>query len=178
MGVGISFNDGDDVVLKGATDGTLIGNTGSRLDTTAVISSITATVTGSLSPNFRIDQVGAISLVTGSYTTIYNYTGSGYIVGYSCEFNNAAILFRMQIDGQSVITNTSLTTLGGYQVTSNSTDRRQAGSGIVVNGANIDFSTRPPIRFTTSINLAADANGGAALSHSLSQALIYIVKDT
>lgn len=160
-------------------DGTIIGNSSDRLKVETTISAITGSVSASYSSKTRVDLVtGSVNLSTGSFTTCYNYSGSGFLLGFSAEFNNAGIIPRLRIDGEDVFTGQSLTTYGGFQVTSNSTDRRQIGSGMVINGANIDFSLRQPIRFTSSVNLAADANGGVILTRQMSQALFYIVKET
>lgn len=179
MGGSMSLGEGDDIQIKGATTATLIGNVGDRLKVDSAITAVTAAVSASFSSKTRVDLVTTpINLTTGSYTPVYSYSGTGFLLGFSAEFNNAAILFRLQVDGENVLTAQSLTTLGGFQVTSNSTDRRQSGSGIVINGANIDWSLRNPIRFTTGIVLAADANGGVLLTRQLTQALVYIVKET
>lgn len=167
------------VFLAGYTDGTPVGNSGSRLLVDTAISSVTGAISASFSSKSRVDLVTTpVNLVTGSYTTVYSYTGSGYLIGYNLEFNNTSILFRMQVDGETVTTNNTLATLGAFQVTANTTDRRQNGQGIVVNGANIDFSFRSPIRFTGSVTLSADANGGVILARQLSQGVVYIVKET
>lgn len=155
--------------LEGASDLTKIGNAGDRLKVTGA----------ELSSKLRVDLVTTpVLLANGSYTTVYSYAGSGILLGLSLEFNNAAVLFRFQLDGESVTIGNSITMLGGFQATSNSTDRRQSGSGIVVNGAFIDISFRQPMRFATSVNVAADANGGVLLTRQLTQAMIYIVKET
>lgn len=165
--------------IVGGTDSTIIGNISDRLKVDTTLSSITGAVTASFSSKTRVDLVTTpVNLVTGSYTSVYSYTGSGYLIGLSAEFNNAAILFRLQVDGENIVTAVSITTLGGFQATSNTTDRRMNGQGIIVNGANIDVSFRQPIRFTSSIIIAADANGGILLSRQLTQALVYIIKET
>lgn len=165
--------------ITGGTDGTTIGNTSDRLKVDTSISTITGAVTASFSSKSRVDLVTTpVILTTGSYTTVYSYSGTGFLVGLSAEFNNAGILFRLQIDGENIITASSLTTLGGFQSTSNSTDRRQSGSGIVINGANIDWSHRSPWKFASSVTIAADANGGAVSTRQLTQAMIYIIKET
>lgn len=165
--------------IKGATDGTGIGNTGNRLNVDTSISSITGAVSASFSSKTRVDLVTTpVNLSTGSYTTCYSYSGTGLLLGISAEFNNAAILFRLQVDGENILTAQTLSTLGGFQATSNTTDRRQNGQGVVINGANIDISFRQPIRFTSNVTIAADAGGGVILTRQLSQALVYIVKET
>lgn len=181
MGGTLTFNndDGDSSFVKGGTDSTLIGNVSDRLKVETAISSVTGAISASFSSKSRVDLVtSAVSLTTGSYTTCYSYSGSGYLIGLSAEFNNAAILFRLRVDGEDILTGNSLTTLGAFQATSNTTDRRQNGQGVVINGANIDFSFRSPIRYTSSVVIAADANGGVLLTRQMSQALVYIVKET
>lgn len=166
-------------VIQGGTDGAAIGNTGDRLKVDTSISSVTGAVTASFSSKARIDFVTTpVNLTTGSYVTCYSYSGTGYLIGFSAEFNNTGILFRLQVDGENILTGQSFATLGGFQATTNTSDRRQNGQGIVVNGSNIDFSFRSPIRFTSNITIAADANGGVIFARQMSQAIIYIVKDT
>lgn len=165
--------------IKGATDGTGIGNVGDRLKTDNVISAITGAVSASFSSKTRVDLVTTpVNLVTGSYTTCYSYSGTGLLLGLSAEFNNSASLFRLQVDGENILTAQTIATLGGFQATSNTTDRRQNGQGVIINGANIDISFRQPIRFTSNVTIAADAGGGVILTRQMSQALVYIVKET
>lgn len=166
-------------VINGGTDGTPIGNTSDRLKVDTTLSSITGAVTASFSSKTRVELVTTpVNLSTGSFTNYYSYSGSGYIIGFSSEFNNAAIIPRFTVDGENIFTGNSLTTLGGFQATSNTTDRRMNGQGIVINGANIDVSFRQPVRFASTISLSADANGGVLLTRQLTQALIYIIKET
>lgn len=181
MAGSLTFNpdDGNSTQLLGADGTTVIGNTGDRLKTDVSISSITGAVSTSFSSKTRVDMVtSAVNLTTGSYTTCYSYSGSGLLIGLSAEFNNSAILFRLRVDGEDILTGQSFSTLGGFQATSNSTDRRQSGSGVVINGANIDISFRQPIRFASSVVIAADAGGGVLLTRTMSQAMVYIVKET
>lgn len=175
----LSNDDNDDVKLKGGTDATIIGNVGDRLKTDNTISGITGSITASFSSKMRVDTVTTpVILTTGSFVTCYSYSGSGNILGFSAEFNNSNIVPRFTVDGENIFTGATLSTWGGFQVASNSTDRRQSGSGIVTNGANIDWSLRQPLKFNTSISITADANGGAASSRQLTQFLIYIEKVT
>lgn len=155
------------------------GVIGDRLKVTTEISSITGAVTASFSSKIRVELVTVpVTLSTGSFTNYYSYTGSGYVIGWSAEFNNSAIVPRFTVDGENILTGYTCATLGGFQATSNSTDRRQAGAGLVVNGANVEFSFKQPIRFATSFSLSADANGGGLLARQLTQALIYVIKET
>lgn len=170
------YNDFDDTRIKGNTDDTYIGNVSDRLKVDANFSN---SVTGSYSSKARLDaSLSSVTLSTGSYTTIYNYSGTGYLIGFSVEFNNSSIIPRLQVDGETIFDTLTTSQWSSLQVTNNSTDRRQSGSGLVVSGANIDFSFRNPIKFTSGINIAADANGGVVLSRTATAYLVYIVKET
>lgn len=165
--------------ITGGTDGTKIGNTSDRLRVDATLSSISSAVTSSFSSKTRVDLVTTpVTLTTGSFVSYYTYSGSGYIIGWSSEFNNTAIIPRFQVDGENIFTGSTLATLGAFTATSNTTDRRLNGQGIIINGSNIDVSFRSPIRFTTSVTLSADANGGVLLARNLTQAMIFIIKET
>lgn len=119
-------------------------------------------------------QTLAIAIPDVVYTTIYTYTGVGRLIGFNLEFNNSAVIVRVQIDGETVMDNTSLTTLNALAATANTNDRRQNGQGIVTAGAIIDFSFRLPIRFNTSITISATGNGAA---RTFNQGMIYISKE-
>lgn len=159
--------------------GNKAGVTGDRLKVDTTISSISGAVTASFSSKTRIDLITTpVVLSTGVYTSVYSYTGTGYLIGFSTEFNNSSISVRVQVDGENVLTGSTLATLGGFNVTTNSTDRRQSGSGIVVSGSNLDWSFKQPIRFTGNITISADAGGGGVGARQLSQAVVYIIKET
>lgn len=175
---GIAFQNSV-ATLQGNTDGTKIGNIADRLKVETAIGSVTGAISASYSSKTRVDLITTpVTLVTGSYINVYSYSGTGLLIGISAEFNNTAILCRLRIDGEDLTTGQSLATLGGFQATTNTSDRRQNGQGIIINGSNLDISFRQPIRFTSSVVLSADANGGVLLARQLSQALIYIVKET
>lgn len=174
-----TLNGNTPIQLTGGTDGTLVGNVSDRLKVETTISGVTGAITSAFSSKTRVDFVTTpVNLTTGSYVTCYSYSGSGYLIGFSAEFNNTSILFRYQVDGENILTGQSFATLGGFQATTNTSDRRQNGQGIVINGSNIDFSFRSPVRFTSNITISADANGGVLFARQMSQAIIYIVKET
>lgn len=111
----------------------------------------------------------------GGYTTVYTYSGTGYLLGFNLEFNNTDCVVKVVVDGDTIMDGNSIATLNSLLVTANSTDRRQSGSGIITSSATIDFSFRFPIKYLTSLTISA-ATG--ATSRTFSQGMIYIVKDT
>lgn len=112
-----------------------------------------------------------------TYTTIYTYTGSGLLVGYSHEYNNVAIIEKLVVDGNTVFDGVDISTLNGFLVTANTVDRRQNGQGLTTLSAAIDFSMRQPIRFTASVVISARLTSGA-VAKTFSQGIVYIQKDT
>lgn len=164
--------------LSGGTDGTTVGNTSDKLKVDATISGITGGVSSAFSSKLRIEpQVNGITLAANVYTVVYTYTGSGLIIGFNLEFNNTNIIVRLKVDGETIMDTTTLATLNGLLATSNNAARYQAGHGIVTNSSTIDFSFRSPIKFTSSIEIAANANSGL-FTRNFNQGIVYIQKDT
>jgi hypothetical protein len=90
----ISQND-DAQEIKGASDGTLIGNVGDRLKVDA---SISQSVSDSLP---RVNQGMDLSLnkSNGAWLSMTSYTGSGLFLGAACHFDNENVQVRLLIDG-------------------------------------------------------------------------------
>lgn len=163
--------------ITGGTDGTAIGNASDRLKVD--IASVSGTVTASFSSKIRAEaSFTTIALSTGSFTNIYTYSGTGFLHGFNIEFNNASIIPRLQIDGETVFSAFSISQWNSLLGTGNDAARRQAGGGIVTSGSTIDFSMKQPIKFNSSVTISADANGGVLLSRNFTQGLFYISKET
>lgn len=161
----------------GGTDGTAIGNNSDRLKVDSAITSVTGT--GSISSKLRIVPItSAVTLSTGSYTTCYTYSGSGLLMGFNIEFNNVNVIPRLQIDGETIFDSTTISTYGSLLVTANDANRRQNGTGLVVSSSTLDFSFKVPIKYSSSITISADGNGGVLFSRQFSQGMIYLTKDT
>lgn len=66
MGGNLTFNDNDDVQLKGATDGTLVGNIGDRLKVDANFSVLPSVAVTSTVPPGDVSTTGTISSLNGT----------------------------------------------------------------------------------------------------------------
>jgi len=165
--------------LLGGTDATAIGNTSDRLKVDASISSVTAAVSAAYSSKTRVVTLSNnISISSGGgYTTVYTYSGSGFLIGFNLEFNNTDIVVRLRIDGEVVFDGTSIGTYNGYLVTANDTGRRQGGSGIVTSSSTLDWSLKQPIRYGTSVTIDA-STGGGLFTRTFNQGIIYLTKET
>lgn len=160
--------------IEGASDGTLIGNVGDRLKVTADNS------VSNLSFSKKLRAVPLTSVIaitdTVTYTTIYTYSGSGLLIGFNIEFNSVAVIPKLTIDGDIILDNTDITTYNSMAITASSTDRRQAGEGIVTSSATFDFSFRQPIVYSSSITISAKKVSGADKNFTLG--MVYLTKET
>lgn len=165
--------------ISGGTDGTTIGNSSDRLKVDASISAITSAVAASYSSKTRvIIQTDNINIATGGgYTTIYTYSGSGFLIGFNLEFNNTDVVVRLRVDGEIIFDGTSINALNGFIVSANSTDRRQSGSGIVTSSATLDWSLKLPIKYSSSVVIDA-STGGGLFTRQFDQGIIYLTKET
>lgn len=114
---------------------------------------------------------------SSTYNTIYTYSGTGLLVGFSSEFNNVSIVVKLTIDSNIVFDGFDISTLNGFLFTANTVDRRQNGQGITSLSAALDFSMRQPIRFTSSVVISARLTSGA-VTRTFNQGVVYIQKDT
>ena len=101
--------------IEGATDSTLIGNTGDRLK-------VDAGTGPSLGANIRYDDMNATNggvargtlIGTASWTTIYSYSGTGLLVGWLAaleNFDNEGFFIRLVVDGQQLYGTNGISTL-------------------------------------------------------------------
>lgn len=164
------------VKLRGATDGTLIGNVGDKLKVDASVS--VSTAAPAFSSKMRTILIpGTVSISSTSvFTSIYSYSGSGYVVGWSLEFSGINVIPRFQIDGESILDTNDLSTWGAVITTSSTTDRRLNGQGLDIASGNVDYSLKYPIKFTTSVTL--DAKLSSAGAKNMTNGIIYIQKDS
>jgi hypothetical protein len=95
------------VKLRGASDNTLIGNNGDRLKVDAAFTSATTTVP-SWSKKLRYEEMTTLSRGTSiatstTWTTIYSYTGSGFLAGFLVNVETfSGWEFRFLVDGDTI----------------------------------------------------------------------------
>lgn len=159
------------VRLIGNTDGTLIGNSDDRLkvDTGHPFNS-----------KSRVEYLRTPVSITSnsSYASIYNYTGTGYIIGFSLEYNNVNVVPRLKVDGETIFDGISISDLNGFASTASTNDRRQNGQGVVTASSTFDFSFRDPIYFGTSWAIDTRLDTSGILTRTFNQGIIYSIKLT
>lgn len=95
--------------LLGGTDATVIGNTGDRLKVDAAFSGSVTTVPSIVKlkyddMNVANGGVARGTAISTSYTTIYNYSGTGSIFGFSVSFEGNILgadefILKFTVDG-------------------------------------------------------------------------------
>lgn len=165
--------------LIGSTDSTKIGNVGDALKVSAAFTgSSIATAAAFTSKTRVVVLTTTVPLASGSYTTVYSYSGSGLLYGFNAEFNNSGIIIRLQIDGETIFEAVTIGILNSLLATANDAARRQAGTGIVTSGNTLDWSLKQPIKYNSSIIISADAGGGGLFTRSFNQGIVYLSKET
>lgn len=161
--------------IGGGTDGTLIGNTADRLRVEASFPSFTTTVPSWSSKLRYIDMNAAGGGVargtsipnSAAWTTLYSYSGSGFIGGFICNVETFATgwEFRLIVDGDTIfqLLDTDLSGDAIYDV-DDVTDVNQAFFGIS-KGSHDRFLWHPPmfspLYFSTTVQVQLRRQAGA-----------------
>lgn len=120
MGANISFNDNDDVQLKGATDLTLIGNNGNKLlvDGSGVTQPVSGTVTANAGTNLNTSALALDTSVQSTHGTVAAGTAAtkseliGAVFNTSLPSLTTGQQAALQVDssGRLIVRDTSLPT--------------------------------------------------------------------
>ena len=121
-----------------------------------------------------IEDSTDITIGTGSYTTLYSYSGSGKFIGFMHEYDDKKIIIRVTIDGTDEIMNFNFEDFfdflgkwktydsGGLQIFRGEADR-------------VAFFPSCPIEFSTSVLIEAIATSG---THKLKEQINFLTKET
>lgn len=143
------------------------------------ISSVTAGGGASFSSKTRVVYLTSTINIPagGGYTTVFSYSGSGFLYGFNVEFNNVNITVKLVIDGQTIFDGVDISTLNGFVVTANDISRRQNGNGIVTSSSTLDWSLKLPVQYATSVVISAASSTGL-IARTFNQGIIYLSKET
>lgn len=178
MGIGNTigqYTDGDDTQIKGATDSTLIGNTGDRLKVDANFTVLGGQLIPTITKNFRVRYSTASSTITSAYTTVYTRSGTGLFFGFQIDMNSANVSVRLTIDGSQIF-EIIQADLKLFQFNDTTTTRAQAGAFWTTIGNTMDFSSRYAIPYNTAITLEVKRSDGT--NHTLNNYMIFLTEDT
>lgn len=179
--------------IRGATDGSTIGNTGNRLNVDTIITPSPGSVP-SVSSKLRYNDMNATTggvaretLIAGTFTQIYSYTGSGLLLGMVLNLENKDKWYiRLMVDGEEVFGSAGLFTLD--MVDDKVYDLDDGGSPLSTSEGRLGISmeeharfvwTPPsgfPIRYTSSIKVYVRRSDGA--SKKLYAGLAILTKET
>lgn len=158
--------------IRGATDGTEIGNTGDRLKVDATIASFT--VVQAFSDRMKNEYSGStINLSGAAYQNVYSYSGSGYLCSFVIQSSSDDLEMKLVVDGQTVFENITSKNLNDLDIRTLDPNYFFGGSG----AGTFFYSPTPfPIRYDTSVLLQARRVTGGSMS--INRYLMNIVKET
>lgn len=172
MSSGVTQLDGDDVQLKGGTDGTLIGNTGDRIK---VDSQLSGTIVPTISNKFRVHTNTSVISVVSAYTSLYSRSGTGLFFGFQADFNSANVTVKLTIDS-GIVFEVTVADIKLFQFNDTSAGRCQMGGFFTTIGNTLDFSSRFAIPYTASVDLSVKRSD--ATNHSNNNWIVLLTEDT
>lgn len=162
-----------DTKLRGGTDGTVIGNTGSSLNVNANIDSgeIVPTITN----KFRIRSNITNVTVPAAYTTLFSRSGTGLFFGFQVAFNSANIDIKLTIDGGTVF-ELNLNTIKQFEFNDTTASRMQLGGFLTTISNKLDFSSKFAIPYDTSVSIDVKRSDGS--DHINNNWIVFLTEDT
>lgn len=164
-----------DAKIRGATDGSFVGNIGDRMKVDASLTSgqLVPTITNKLRVRYNIADVTLPN--TNAFQTIYSRSGTGLFFGMQLGFDNDHVSIRVTIDGGVMFT-LPLGDIKDFEFNDVSDGRIQMGGFFTAVGNVFDFSTRYAIPQATSLLIEAASNDGSA--HKLKRYMVIQTEDT
>jgi len=175
----LSISDGTDLIkdifpkqikLLGDSDGTKIGNVSDSLKVVTTPGSVSGAPV--LSEKLRILSSITSFALTGSYQTVYTYTGSGIVTGFDIRFTKSDVLLKFTLDATEVVFEINTSNIETVE------SSFKSGTGVPVQYDStkevFTFDPRYPVPFTTSFKIEAQYVGGGAASNVLG----YLVSHT
>ena len=159
--------------LRGATDGTRIGNTGDQLKVAASLSSgqLVPTITNKIRMRLNTSNVTVVAV----YTSLFNRSGTGLFFGFQTAFNSSNVRIKLTIDGGVVFENT-LAEFQNFEINDTSTTRVQMGGFLTTVGNVLDFSSRYAIPYSSSVDISVQRSDGS--NHVNNNWIVFLTEDT
>lgn len=124
---------------------------------------------------FRVRYSTSSAVVGSIYTTIYTRSGTGLFFGFQSDFNSANVSLRLTIDSGQIFEIT-IADLKLFQFNDTTTTRTQAGSFWTTIGNTVDFSSKFPIPYTTSVTIEMKRTD--ATNHQMNNYMVFLTEDT
>lgn len=191
MALNLSLGEGDDIQLKGATDGTLIGNVGDRLKVDANFSTLPTVALGYRGSAMRFMDMNAANggvargtaiNSTVNYTTVFNISGSGTLFSFLVTLEGNLLggdpfNVKLEIDGTEVfVINTD--DIGTNTIYNLMTTGNEDTMGMSLNTNVFRFAAPRSGGFTYSSSIKVSIKKAAGGSKLFRAGAVYLTRDT
>lgn len=153
----------------------LQSNSEGRLKVDANFSVLGGQLVPTITNKFRVRYSTTSATVGAAYSTIYTRSGTGLFFGFQTDFNSANVRLKLTIDGGQIFEIT-VSDVKLFQFNDTSTTRMQMGGFFATVGNTVDFSSKFPIPYTSSITIEMQRTDGT--NHSMSQYMVFLTEDT
>lgn len=157
----------DDIIVKG-DDGTSLGKniralfdgTVWRLATSVIITGFNSVL--GYSPKLTYDIDDTTTSLTGSFSDVYSYTGTGRVAGFLVQYSSKSIETKVLVDGNTLL-----------QISADDIDQSQSNSDCIglswePNKKVLKFYPRFPVYFNTDFKIQAkETSGEQEIQYSL-----------
>lgn len=169
--------------ILGSTDNSKIGNVGDRLKVDAQVtppSSSDNVGCPTISDKLKIEHDGTDIIITSSYVTLYNYSGSGKLFGMALDFNSNRVKIKLTVDS-NVIFDLPFQTIediarfgGGSDKGSN---RDLCGFFRIGASDRIEFCPPCPMAYDSQILVEA-VRYNTSTNRKLTEKMVFLTKET
>lgn len=164
-----------DAIIRGGTDGTVIGNNTDRLKVDANFTVLGGQLVPTITNKMRVRYSTTPATAGAAYSTIYTRSGTGLFFGFQTDFNSANVFLRLTIDGGQIF-EVTVSDLKLFQFNDTSATRNQAGGWWSTIGNTVDFSSKFAIPYSTTVTLEMKRSDGT--NHTMSQYMVFLTEDT
>lgn len=114
-----------------------------------------------ISNNLVIVTDTSTHTLSTAFSTVYTYTGVGMLYGFQLIMSVGTITTKLTVDGNIVYSQTSTSVAGTpFDFSITTYDSVQQGSLFRVDPIDMDFSTRQPIQYRTSVLIECKSASG------------------
>ena len=163
------------VKIKGATDGTFIGNEGDRLRVTGA-SSDASPGCPVFTKKLRYEFTEPTTVLTASYQTVFLYSGSGKFIGINLDADKNDITVKFTVDSTDVIFEIASTDLNNVQAAGAVRGVGLGGLGWDTTGHRFLFEPLCDIEYQSEVKVEAKKVGGPPVT--LNRILVALTKET
>ena len=166
------------VKIKGS-GGTLIGNVGDALKVTSSPDPSDTPGCTTFSKKLRTDFSDSNITMGVSYSTIYSYSGSGKLSGFTLDFNSDDVRVKLTIDSTEVVFELVLSDIEDIQLSTGDegTDYGICNGVLVVgSGSKIQFCPPCPIKYGSQVLIEGQRSDSD--DHTMNRSIVVLTKES